>query len=100
MQYIDSLPLQFRSAEVVYLSNNSLSSLHGLQQLQAVKVLSLSNNLVADEAQLDVLARCCPALRVLALHGNPIASHPRYRALVLQRLPWLTMLDNQVGSSS
>lgn len=97
IEILDTLPPRFRAAEVVYLSNNSISSLEGVAQFRDVRTLSLANNLVGEPEQLAVLASACPSLTTLSLEGNPIASHPRYRALVLQHLPWLRVLDGQVS---
>ncbi len=96
IEVLDTIPSLYRAAEVVYLSNNSLTSLEGLSQFRALRTLSLSNNLVEDPEQLRVLAAACPSLTTLSLEGNPIAAHPRYRALVLQHLPWLHILDGLV----
>jgi Leucine-rich repeat (LRR) protein len=61
---IDELPEQYRSAEVVYLSRNSLRSLAGIQQFPCLRVLSASDNLLEDIEQLRVL-EACPNLQVM-----------------------------------
>jgi hypothetical protein len=64
LTHIDELPEQYRSAEVVYLSRNSLRSLAGIQQFPCLRVLSASDNLLEDIEQLRVL-EACPNLQVM-----------------------------------
>ncbi len=71
-------------------------------------------SLVFDESRMDPVAfvpdftgpsvtrlddRSCTqqnSYECLLCAGNPIASHPRYRSVVLHHLPWLRVLDSQV----
>lgn len=64
LTHIDELPEQYHSAEVVYLSRNSLRSLAGIQQFPFLRVLSASDNLLEDIEQLQVL-EACPNLQVM-----------------------------------
>ena len=89
---IGKVPDRFAAATSVYLSKNSLTTLGGIQQFSDVRVLSLSNNLVADLEEIRVL-QSCPHLRVLNLQENPVAWLPYYRWHALQMLP-------EVGSAS
>ena len=90
---IDQLPSRYAGIKVLYMSNNSISSLEGLSQFPQLESLSLANNLIADIRQLDVLASACPALETLMLEGNPVASGPSYRSQVAVRMPGLRALD-------
>ena len=89
---IGKVPDRFAAATSVYLSKNSLTTLGGIQQFSDVRVLSLSNNLVADLEEIRVL-QSCPHLRVLNLQENPVAWLPYYRWHALQMLPSLRTVD-------
>lgn len=65
--------------QVLFLSKNSLSSVHGLEQFAQVRVLSLADNLLAEWLEVSRLGSACPALEALSLDGNPLASMPSYR---------------------
>lgn len=54
---LDAIPKLYHHASIVYLSNNSLTTLQGLRQFTAVKVLSLANNKVCPPHR-TALARC------------------------------------------
>lgn len=41
-QYIDTVPENFKNIETLFLSNNSISDLSGLEQFQQLKVLSIA----------------------------------------------------------
>jgi Leucine-rich repeat (LRR) protein len=97
IEVLDELPPRFRQVEILFLSNNSLRTVQGIQQFRSARVISLTNNVIDSFDEVDVLAAACPSLEVLALQGNPIATHPRYRSSVLQRIPWLRVLDSVVS---
>ncbi|WIA22151.1 hypothetical protein OEZ85_004487 [Tetradesmus obliquus] len=94
LTHIDELPEQYHSAEVIYLSRNSLRSLAGIQQFPFLRVLSASDNLLEDIEQLQVL-EACPNLQVASFERNPLACLPNYRNKLMQLLPRLQMLDGQ-----
>jgi len=43
---IDQLPPRFKDVETLFLSNNSITTLSGIEQFPALRVLSIANNLV------------------------------------------------------
>ena len=79
---LDSLPVSVTTAKVIYLSNNFLTDLKGVEQFFCVEKLSLASNRLE---RFDVLHRLyrCTRLKELFLHGNPIAKLPLYRCRVL-----------------
>ncbi|EQC33683.1 hypothetical protein SDRG_08787 [Saprolegnia diclina VS20] len=80
-----------RTTTCVYLSQNNLASLAGLEQFGHLKMLSLGSNAIA---RFDELAHISsPHLKTLYLVGNPICESPNYRPRVLQLLPTLSVLD-------
>ncbi|KDO29257.1 hypothetical protein SPRG_22163 [Saprolegnia parasitica CBS 223.65] len=80
-----------RTTTCLYLSQNNLASLAGLEQFGHLKMLSLGSNLIV---RFDELAHITsPPLKTLHLVGNPICEAPNYRARVLQMLPTLSVLD-------
>jgi len=88
------LPKQYLMATTLYISHNNLSSLHGLQQLPHLRVLSAGVNLLGSlEAQQPL--RSCP-IEVLSLEGNPVCELPNYRAHVVVMVPTMATLDGVV----
>ncbi len=85
----------------LWLSYNMISSLDGLAPCVALTTLYLSNNKIADWAELDKLASL-PCLQDLLLAGNPIYDNaPDYataRLMAIKRVPQITKLDNVVVS--
>ena len=83
MTHLDALPTSLaHRVRVLYLSNNSLASLQGIQQFSNITTLSLANNslrYIHDLAPLSSL----PQLDRLALEGNIVTGMPFYRDLVL-----------------
>jgi hypothetical protein len=83
MSCLDALPAALaQRVKVLYLSNNSLSSLQGIQQFSNITTLSLANNSVRYIHHLAPLASL-PLLERLALEGNVVTGMPFYRELVL-----------------
>lgn len=85
----------------LWLSYNSISSLDGLAPCVALTTLYLSNNKIADWAELDKLASL-PSLQDLLLAGNPIYDNApdqaTARLMAIKRVPQITKLDNVVIS--
>ena len=85
----------------LWLSYNLISSLDGLAPCVALTTLYLSNNKIADWAELDKLASL-PSLQDLLLAGNPIydnaPDHATARLMAIKRVPQITKLDNVVIS--
>lgn len=83
----------------LFLSNNSLRSLRGLEGFSGVACLSLSHNLVRRTEELLPLASL-PLLEALSLEGSPVCGAANYRAHVVSLAPpCLRMLDRrEVGA--
>ncbi|KAG3170576.1 hypothetical protein PI126_g2275 [Phytophthora idaei] len=86
-------PTVSASITVLYLSQNNLLSLEGIDQFSAVRLLSVGGNLISSDkevARLNELAQ----LRNLNLMGNPLCDQPNYRLRVIALLTKLQVLDN------
>ena len=70
----------------LFLSNNSLHSLRGLEAFSAVACLSLSQNLLRRTEDLRPLASL-PRLEALSLEGSPVCGAANYRAHVVSLAP-------------
>lgn len=82
--------------QTLYLSRNALSSLEGIEQFRALRVLSAADNRLADLACLRHLPAAGIALQAACFEGNPMAELPLYRAHAVAALgPSLAMLDNR-----
>lgn len=66
---------------MLYLSKNSLRTLHGLQQFACLRVLSAGDNLLDSFEELVWLKppRGACQLEALSLEGNPLSRLPNYR---------------------
>ncbi|CAN0028024.1 unnamed protein product [Choristocarpus tenellus] len=90
-------PSVFPETVSLFLSNNSLASLHGLGSFQKLCVLGLADNLLRYVSDLEPLSSL-PLLEALSLRGNPVRWMPNYRAHVVSLLPGLRELDGaEVG---
>jgi len=86
---------QYRSLTQLDLSRNSLTSLKGLENLTALRQLSLYYNMVSDIGEMERL-RFHPELAVLDMRLNPVThAGPRYRMAVLNAAPQLQLLDER-----
>lgn len=86
---------QYRSLTQLDLSRNSLTSLRGLENLTALRQLSLYYNMVSDIGEMERL-RFHPELAVLDMRLNPVThAGPRYRMAVLNAAPQLQLLDER-----
>lgn len=74
-----------RTAQL-FLSNNSLRSVRGLEAFSGLTCLSLSRNLVRRTADLLPLASL-PRLETLSLEGSPVCGAANYRAHVISLAP-------------
>ncbi|ETK80321.1 hypothetical protein L915_13982 [Phytophthora nicotianae] len=86
-------PTVSASVTALYLSQNNLRSLKGIEQFPAVRLLSVGGNLISSDkevARLNELAQ----LRNLNLMGNPLCDQPNYRLRVIAVLTKLQVLDN------
>jgi hypothetical protein len=83
MTELDALPTALaQRVKVLYLSNNSLQLLQGIQQFSNITTLSLTNNSIRYMHHLAPLASL-HHLERLALDGNVVTGMPYYRELVL-----------------
>lgn len=83
MSVLDPVPVQLaRRVKVLYLSNNSLRSLQGIQQFTRLTSISVANNHIRYVHDLMGLASL-PHLEKLGLEGNTVTLMPYYRELVL-----------------
>ncbi|GAQ89622.1 axonemal dynein light chain 1 [Klebsormidium nitens] len=102
---IENLEAVAETLEELWISYNLLEKLTNLEKLSKLRVLFLSNNKIAEWAEIERLAQL-PALEDLLLVGNPLtekynvsaADNPSkpgstWRLAVLQRLPGLKKLD-------
>ena len=91
---IDRVPHQFRGADTIYLSNNRLVDISGIEQFQELKTLSLAHNDIVTVDSLMPLSRC-PKLKYLKLEGCPLCERPFYRLHVVRKLPHVHFLDRK-----
>ena len=82
------------------LRHNGIVRLEGLQVLQALEVVKLQGNAVADTSTVLCLAGL-PCLRAVHLqdpggrHANPVCRAAGYKELLLKRLPRIGNLDGE-----
>ncbi|KAJ0410950.1 hypothetical protein ATCC90586_004303 [Pythium insidiosum] len=76
----------------LYLSQNELRTLEGIEQFRSLRLLSLGGNRLERFTELQRLATL-PHLRQLNLSGNPLCELPNYRLRVIDVLERLTVLD-------
>ena len=76
----------------LYLSHNRISSLQYLSEITTLQALDLSHNFVNSIIEVMHL-KPNKSMASLTLIGNPLASHSRYRQLVMISLPSLDELD-------
>jgi hypothetical protein len=75
------------ATQALYLSNNRLASLDGIQQFTNLRACSLSDNQLASFEALLPLARAAPSLEAAAFEGNPLCELPNYRLHVVHIMP-------------
>lgn len=76
----------------LYLSHNKIQSLQCFAEICTLAVLDLSHNQINSVIEITHL-KSNKAMESLTLIGNPLASHSRYRQLVMLSLPSLIELD-------
>ena len=83
--------------KALYLHNNRISTLKGsLKFLRHIEMLALQNNRLTDlEATLKLMQHLT-RLEELDLSGNPLANELNYRPRVIYRFPKLKVLDRHV----
>eukprot|EP00825_Cyclidium_porcatum_P037047 TRINITY_DN4018_c0_g1_i9.p2 TRINITY_DN4018_c0_g1~~TRINITY_DN4018_c0_g1_i9.p2 ORF type:complete len:293 (-),score=64.16 TRINITY_DN4018_c0_g1_i9:1043-1921(-) len=91
---IDAVSSKYANIETLYLSNNSIQSLEGVQQFRNLINLSIMNNDINDMGFLRQLSEL-HQLQSLNLKGNPVCQFPTYRQLIIKALPNLKLLDDK-----
>ncbi|KAL4455778.1 hypothetical protein ABPG74_003188 [Tetrahymena malaccensis] len=91
---IDRLPYKYNNIEILYLSNNNLTDLEGIQQFKKLRTLTLAHNELSNVKILRQISQL-NSLEQLNLSGNPIAKHPNYKIYLLTVLPNLKSLDGR-----
>ncbi|TYZ65325.1 hypothetical protein PybrP1_004078 [[Pythium] brassicae (nom. inval.)] len=76
----------------LFLSQNRLTTLEGVEQFAALRVLSAAGNALASFEDVARLA-ALPRLRALNLLGNPLCDQPHYRLRVVDCLATVQVLD-------
>jgi hypothetical protein len=78
--------------KIVYLSNNNIKHISGVEQFQSCRSLSLANNMIRYLDDLHPLGKL-PEIEKLMLEGNPVTTMPYYREYVLSLCSKITVLD-------
>ncbi|POM68031.1 Hypothetical protein PHPALM_15859 [Phytophthora palmivora] len=86
-------PTVCASVTALYLSQNNLRSLEGIEQFSMVRLLSVGGNLIPSDKEVARLNEL-KQLRNLNLMGNPLCDQPNYRLRVIATLNNLQVLDN------
>jgi len=96
LEKVEGLDTNFRLREL-YLHNNRIKTLQGsIPNLLHLRILSLNNNEIRDlEKNLDLLVKF-KQLTQLNLADNPVAEEPNYRIRVIYTIPSLQVLDRHV----
>ena len=85
--------------ETVFLSNNCISSLKGIENFVNIQVLALSFNKISKISELNYL-KSLHHLVTINFSGNPITKLPFYQSHVVNAVPSLHQLDgNQINDS-
>jgi hypothetical protein len=92
---IGRFPKHFAHAiHSLYISNNCLTNLNGLDQFENLEIFSATNNLIQSIEDLNSLSQL-KHLKKVSLHGNPVAGLPFYREYILNSCPNLESIDGQ-----
>lgn len=93
IRYLGHFPRMVRLRHLT-LSNNLIARIdpHMARQLPYLESLVLTNNAVADWAQIAPLSKM-RHLRYVSLLGNPLAREPHYREFMVWRLPQVRVID-------
>ena len=81
--------------EVLSLAVNNVTTLKDVQYSSNLRELYLRKNIISDMNELRYLQNL-RKLKILSLSENPIAEHPKYRLLVVRCVPGLDKLDNDM----
>ncbi|KAL3698836.1 hypothetical protein R1sor_012912 [Riccia sorocarpa] len=89
---------EYTGVKLLYLEENCLESMNGLQSLKQLQclILDLSHNKLNDGNGLLEIAQGLPRLAVMYLTGNPCISRmPHYRKNIIGNIKNLTHLDDR-----
>lgn len=90
---IDKVPSTLiTKVQTLYLSNNHITTLDGIEQFQQLRCLSVANNLIRYLSSLRPLKQS-HSLERLSLEGNTVTGMPFYRQYVISLCPNLLNLD-------
>jgi hypothetical protein len=93
LDFIGSVPNELAlKTRMLYLSNNNLHSLNGIQQFQNLEMLSVSNNNIVFLEELYYLINL-KNLKKLQLIGNPVTKIPFYIDFTIGYCPRLEQID-------
>ena len=81
--------------QVLYISQNRLTSLDGIEQFPSLITLSANHNPLSNFEILNALRTTNPVLRHVSFVGCPMSKLPNYKNHVIQRIPSLQTLDGQ-----
>lgn len=99
LSVLDTVPISIsRGIYVLYLSNNNLLSLKGIEQFVNVRCLSCGHNLIRYIGELQYL-RNLRELEKVSLDGNVVTSMPYYREYILLLCPKVEVIDGVKVSS-
>nr|XP_058949966.1 leucine-rich repeat and IQ domain-containing protein 1-like [Pocillopora verrucosa] len=82
--------------QILSVSQNSISRLAPLGNLIMMEFLDISNNLISDTDSLLHGLQNCHRIRTLKAAENPVYEDPNCRALILEYLPNLLSLDDEI----
>ena len=88
-----SIVSHMAALEVLSVSVNSIRTLKDIGECANLKELYIRRNLIESLEEIDHLA-LLRNLKILWLAENPVATVPRYRQIVINKLPNLVKLDN------
>ncbi|CAG9803265.1 unnamed protein product [Chironomus riparius] len=86
------------SLEQLWISYNSIEKLKGIEVMKKLKVLYMGYNSIKDWNEVSKLAALSKTLTDFNIYGNPVVQGMEevfYRPEVIQRLPFLKMLDGE-----
>ena len=82
--------------EQLWISYNSIEKLKGIEGMKKLKVLYMGYNSIKDWNEVSKLAALSKSLTDFNIYGNPVVEGMEfYRFEVIQRLPFLKMLDGE-----
>ncbi|NWW05143.1 LRC23 protein, partial [Oreocharis arfaki] len=87
---------EFEELETLHLRDNKLEALDGFSDsMKCLQYLNLRSNGIRSFQEVEKL-QVLPVLQALVLTDNPCAEEPNYRLEVLSRLPQLQRLDKEL----